>query len=78
MKWAIRKVDSTWLTKPFFAWVSGAAVEVRVRSAGKQPPVEMITLVNNGSGATQCVARGKAVSRVDSSRVFSMPLAHPC
>lgn len=77
MEWAIRKVDSAWLKKLLFAWVSGAAVEVRVRSAGKQQPVEMITLVNDDSGATQCVAHGDAVSRVESSRVFSIPLAHP-
>lgn len=64
--------------KAFFARVSGAAVEVRVRSAGKQQPVEMIALVNNDSGATQCVACEEAVSRVESSRIFSMPLAHLC
>lgn len=67
-----------WLTKLLFVWVFGAAVEVRVRSAGKQQPVEMIKLVHDDSGATQCVAHGEAVRRVESSRIFSMPLAHPC
>lgn len=67
-----------WLTKLLFAWVSGAAAEVRVRSAGKQQSVKMITLVNDDSGATQCVAHRETVSRVESSKVFSMPLAHSC
>jgi len=59
VKWAIRKVDSAWLTKLLFAWVSGAAVGVRVRSVGKQQPVEMIMLVNDDSAAsTTCSTWG--------------------
>ena len=59
MKWAIRKVGSAWLTKLLFAWVSGAAVGVRVRSVGKQQPVEMTTLVNDDSAAsTMCGTQG--------------------
>lgn len=55
VKWAIRKVGSARLTKLVFAWVSGAAGGVRVRSVGKQQPVEMITLVNDDSAAsTMC------------------------
>lgn len=40
------------LTELLFAWVSGAAVEVRGRSVGKHQPVEMITLVNDDSAAS--------------------------
>lgn len=78
MKWAIRKVHSAWLTKLLFGWVFGAAVEVRVRSPGKQQSVEMIKIVNDDSGAIQCVAHREAVSRIESSRVFFKPLALHC
>lgn len=47
-----------WLSELLFAWVSGAAVEVRVRSVGKQQLVE-ITLVHDDSAAsTACNTRG--------------------
>lgn len=52
MEWAIRTAGSERLTEPLFAWVSGAAAEVRGRSVGKHQPVQMITLVNDDSAAS--------------------------
>lgn len=47
-----------WLTKLLFAWVSGAAVEVRVRSIGKQQPVEIRLVRDDSAASTACDTRG--------------------